>query len=69
MCVFLLSWHLCSILVFTVKVLLHEAILNHDFQRNTALQHCCDIVSSSYNVVPTSKRCVALKIVFENCHL
>ena len=69
MCVFLLSGHLCSILVFTVKVMLHETILNHDFLRNTALQHCCKIVSSSYNIVLTLQSCVALKIVFANRHL
>ena len=32
--------------------MLHETIRNDDFQPNTALQHCCDIVSNSYNVVP-----------------
>ena len=26
------------------------------------LLHCCDIVSKSYNIVPTLQRCVALKI-------
>ena len=31
MCGFLLSGHLCSILMFTVKVLLQETILNDDF--------------------------------------
>ena len=30
----------------------------------TLMQHCCDIVSNSYNIVPTLQRCVALKIVF-----
>ena len=28
------------------KLMLHETIRNDDFQRNTALQHCCDIVSN-----------------------
>ena len=30
----------------------------------TLMQHCCDIVSNSYNIVPTLQRCVALKLVF-----
>ena len=34
--------------------------------RNTALQHCCDIISDGYSIVPTLKRCVALKIVVAN---
>ena len=25
---------------------------NEDFKRNTALQHCCDIVSNGHNIVP-----------------
>ena len=29
----------------------------------TAWQQCCDIVSNSYNIVPTLQRCVALKVV------
>ena len=47
--------------------MLHETIRNDDFLRNTALQHCCDIVSNGENIVPTLKRCVALKIVVANC--
>ena len=43
--------------------MLHKTIRNDDFYRNTALQHCCDIVSNSYNIVPIMRRCVALKIV------
>ena len=39
--------------------MLHETIRNDDFQPNTALQHCCDVVSNSYNVFPTLQRCVA----------
>ena len=50
----------------TLKVMLHETIRNNDCQHNTALQHCCDIVSSSYNIVPTLQRFVALKIVAAN---
>ena len=26
----------------------------------TLMQHCCDIVSNSYNIVPTLQRCVAI---------
>ena len=39
---------------------------NEDFKRNTALQHCCDIVSNGHNIVPALQRCVALKIVVVN---
>ena len=39
---------------------------NDDFKRNTALQHCCDIVSNGHNIVPALQRCVALKIVVAN---
>ena len=39
-----------------LKVMLHGTIRNADFQRNRALQHCCDIVSNSYNTVPTLQR-------------
>ena len=48
------------------KVMLHETIRNDDFLRNTALQHCCDIVSNGYNIGPTLQRCVAVKIVVAN---
>ena len=54
-------------------MMLHETIHNDDFWRNTALQHCCDIASNGYNVVPALPRYVALKIVVANrpvlCHL
>ena len=43
-----------------VKLMLHETIRNEDFWRNTALQHCCDIVSDGYNIAPALQRCVAL---------
>ena len=37
------------------------------FQPNTALiEHCCDIVSNGYNIVPALQRCVELKIVVAN---
>ena len=39
-----------------IKVMLHETIRNDDFQRNTALQHCCDIVSNDNNIVPRLRR-------------
>ena len=40
-------------------MILHEIIRNDD----TALQHCWDIVSNVYNIVPTSKSCVDCKTV------
>ena len=43
--------------------MLHKTIRIDDFYRNTGSQHCCDIVSNSYNIVPIMRRCVALKIV------
>ena len=49
-----------------LKVMLHEKIRKDDFQRNTALKHCCNIVSNVYNTVPTLQCCVALKIVVAN---
>ena len=49
-----------------LKVMLHETIRNDDFQRNTALQHCCNVVSNGYNIVPTLQRSVALKIFVSN---
>ena len=52
------------LLVFPyLQVMLDKTICNDDFQGNTALQHCCDVVSNCYNIVPTLQRCVALKIV------
>ena len=48
-----------------IKVI-HETIRNDDFQRNTALQHCCDIVLNVYNIVPTLQLCVVLIIVVAN---
>ena len=46
-----------------LKVMLHRTIRNDDFYCNTALQHCCDIVSNDCNVVSTLQRYIALKIV------
>ena len=54
-------------LFLPLKVMLHETIRNDDFYRNTAFQHCCDVVSNGYNLVQTlQRRCVALKIVVVN---
>ena len=50
----------------SVKVMLQETIRNNDFEPKTALQHWCDIVSDSYNIVATLQGCVALKIVVAN---
>ena len=50
----------------SLKAMLHETIRNDDFQRNTALQHCCDIVSNGYNITPALQPCLALKIVVAN---
>ena len=49
-----------------ITVMLHETIRNDDLERNTALQHCYDIVSNGSNIVPTLQRCVTLKIVVAN---
>ena len=48
-----------------IKVI-HETIRNDDFQRNTVLQHCCDIVLNVYNIVPALQLCVVLIIVVAN---
>ena len=45
----------------SLKAMLHETIRNDDFQRNTASQHCCDIVSNGYNITPALQPCLALK--------
>ena len=37
----------------SVTLMLHETIRNDDFKRNTALQHCCDIVSNGCNTGTT----------------
>ena len=34
----------------SVKVMLPGTIRNDDFNRNTALQHCCDIVLNGYSI-------------------
>ena len=31
-------------------MMLHRTIRSDDFERNTALQHCCDVVSNSCNI-------------------
>ena len=48
-----------------IKVMLQDTIRKDDFYRNTALQHCCDIVSNGYNILAL-QRCVALKVVVAN---
>ena len=40
--------------------------LQRRFLGNTALQHCCDIVSKGCNITPTFESCLALKIVVAN---
>ena len=49
-----------------IKVMFHETIGNDDFQRNTVLQPCCNIVSNGYNIVPSLQLCVVLIIVVAN---
>ena len=53
----------------TFKVMLHDTIRNDDFQRNTALQHCCDIVSNGYNVVPALQHCCTKNRVSPPSHI
>ena len=48
------------------KAMFHETIRNDDVSRNTALQHCCDVVQNDYNIVPTLEGFVVLKIVVAN---
>ena len=48
-------------LITFLKVTLHETIRN-EFWLSKALQRYCDIVSNSFNIVPTLQRCVALII-------
>ena len=55
-----------TVLMLIIKVMLQKTIRNDDFQRNTALQYCCDILSNTYNIVPILRRRVALKIVVAN---
>ena len=43
-----------ALVPYWFKVMLYETIRD-----NTAFQHCCDIVSNGYNIVPTLQRCVA----------
>ena len=40
--------------------------VNESYNDVTAAQHCCDIVSNDYNIVPALQRCVALKIFVAN---
>jgi len=45
------------------KILQPLKVIRND---DAALQHCRDIVSNGYNIVPTFQRCVALKILVAN---
>ena len=47
-------------------MMLQEKIRDDDFQRNTALQHCCDIVSNGQNTGPALLRCGGLKVAVAN---
>ena len=57
------SFYACINPQVYLKVMLHGTIRNDDFWRNTALQHCCEIVSNCFNIVSALQRCAALKIV------
>ena len=58
---------LCSLgAIITLRWCYTRQFATTIFLRNTALQHCYDIISNSYNIVPTLQRCVALKIVVAN---
>ena len=52
-----------SVLLSSLKMMIHETIRNEDFLANTVLQHRCDIISNGYNNVPILQRCVVQKIV------
>ena len=41
-------------------------IRSDDFQPNTTLQHCWNIVLNSFDIVPTLQRCTVLKIFAAN---
>ena len=49
-----------------IKVMLHGAIRNDDFYRNTALQCWNNVVTIQNNVASMLQRCVPLKIVVVN---
>ena len=48
------------------KLMLHGTICNNDFQRNTALRHCCNILLNDRNIVPILQRFIAQNIVVAN---
>ena len=50
----------------SVKVMLHGAIRNDDFQRIAALECWSNIVTIRDNVAAMLPRCIALKIVVAN---
>ena len=49
--------------ISTLLALIVMPVIRTLLKCNTALQHCCDIVSNDHNIVPTLQRCVVLKIV------
>ena len=55
-----------SSLFQALTVMLHGTIRSDDFQRNTALQHCCDVVSNSCNIATQcrakSRRCESSRV-------
>ena len=67
-----LSWSLSLQWIIILHPTLNSAshakatICNVDFQRNKALQYCCDIILNSSNIVPTLQRRFALLII-ERC--
>ena len=46
--------------------MLHETTRNNDFLRNTAVQHCFNMVWNGYNTVSTEQHSDPLKIVVAN---
>ena len=63
----LFKWRFCSRLRRRCsKLMLHGTICNNDFQRNTALRHCCNILLNGRNIVPILQRFVAQNIVVAN---
>ena len=46
-----------------LKVMLQDTIRNDDFWRNTGLQHCCDIDSSSCSLAATLCYAINLSLI------
>ena len=53
-------------MLITLTVMLHGTIRNDDFSATQRCNIFRDIVSNSYNIVPTLQRCVAQKLVVAN---